>query len=109
MASITDNNTTWVEGRWGEDSNTNSNNHNIKVFCTCEGAIVAVHGKIEHEKPTILFTENDVLGRESGEDSIPPEYEVKWEGLDDPDNPRSMGVGRKWVILMILASVSLCS
>jgi hypothetical protein len=79
------------------------------VFCTCEGAIFAVHGKIEPENPAILFTESEVLSREPGEDSTPSEYEVKWEGLDDPNNPRSMGVGRKWVILMILESVSLCS
>jgi hypothetical protein len=92
-----------------DNNNTNTDQHSFKVFSTCEGAVVAVHGKSEHEKPAILFTENEVLGRESGEDSVRPEYQVKWEGLDDPDNPRSMSVSRKWVILMILASVSLCS
>jgi hypothetical protein len=95
--------------RGRENSTTNLDQHNLKVFCTCEGAVVAVHGKSEHEKPAILFTENEVLGRESGEDSLRTEYEVKWEGLDDPDNPRSISVPRKWIILMILASVSLCS
>jgi hypothetical protein len=91
------------------NNNTNTDQHSFKVFCTCEGAVVAVHEKSEHEKPAILFTENEVLGRESGEDSVRPEYQVKWEGLNDPDNPRSMRVSRKWVILMILASISLCS
>jgi len=106
MASSKEN--TANEDRRG-DRDANMNHHNLKVFCTCEGAVVVVHGKSEHEKPAILFAENEVLGRESGEDSVRTEYEVKWEGVDDPDNPRSINVPRKWVILMILASVSLCS
>lgn len=36
-------------------------------------------------------------------------YEVRWEGGDnDPLNPRSMGLGRKWVVVLIVSASSLC-
>lgn len=70
---------------------------------------MAVHGKSEHKKPAILSTENEVLERESGDDFMGTEYQLKWEGTDNLENPQSMSVMRKWIVLMILASVSLCS
>lgn len=33
---------------------------------------------------------------------------VKFDGDDDPDNPRSMSKGRKWLITMVVAFSSLC-
>lgn len=37
-----------------------------------------------------------------------PNFEVSWDGPDDPDNPRSMSNLRKWVIVWILALTSTC-
>ncbi|PGH00823.1 hypothetical protein GX51_05600 [Blastomyces parvus] len=36
------------------------------------------------------------------------EYIVKWDGHDDPGNPRNMSLGRKWVIVLVLAVGSVC-
>ncbi|MCJ1395277.1 hypothetical protein MMC18_008161 [Xylographa bjoerkii] len=35
-------------------------------------------------------------------------FEVGWDGDDDPMNPRSMSTGRKWLIVLIVSSSSLC-
>ncbi|QDS71980.1 hypothetical protein FKW77_001423 [Venturia effusa] len=35
-------------------------------------------------------------------------WEVTWDGENDPMNPRSMSVARKWAIVLILASSALC-
>ena len=36
-------------------------------------------------------------------------YEVRWEGGDnDPLNPRSMRLGRKWIVVVIVSASSLC-
>lgn len=36
------------------------------------------------------------------------EFEVAWDGDDDPMNPRSMAYARKWVIVLIVSASSLC-
>lgn len=35
-------------------------------------------------------------------------FEVTWDGPDDPMNPKNLGTGRKWLIVMTLAFGSLC-
>ena len=42
-----------------------------------------------------------------GKESEKP-FEVGWEGDDDPTNPRSMSTGRKWLIVLIVSTSSLC-
>ncbi|EEH11407.1 conserved hypothetical protein [Histoplasma capsulatum G186AR] len=36
------------------------------------------------------------------------EYTVKWDGHDDPDNPRNMKLARKWAAIAVLAVGSVC-
>ena len=36
------------------------------------------------------------------------EYEVGWDGDQDPMNPKNMSTGRKWVIVLVLSSGSAC-
>lgn len=36
------------------------------------------------------------------------EFEVKWEGQDDPGNPRSMSKFRKWLCTWVVSLGSLC-
>lgn len=36
------------------------------------------------------------------------QYEVAWDGDDDPMNPKSMRFARKWLIVLILSASSLC-
>jgi hypothetical protein len=44
-----------------------------------------------------------------GDDAVnDKEFEVAWDGDDDPMNPRSMPYARKWIIIMILSASSLC-
>jgi Ca2+/H+ antiporter len=33
---------------------------------------------------------------------------VEWDGPDDPENPQNLPVWRKWVITMILTSLTIC-
>ena len=35
-------------------------------------------------------------------------FEVAWDGDDDPMNPRSMRTSRKWLIVLIVSTSSLC-
>ena len=49
----------------------------------------------------------DMEGRHAQVEKDP--YEVRWEGGDnDAMNPRSMGLGRKWVVVLIVSASSLC-
>jgi hypothetical protein len=44
-----------------------------------------------------------------GDDAVNnKEFEVAWDGDDDPMNPRSMPFARKWIIIIILSASSLC-
>ena len=36
------------------------------------------------------------------------QFEVTWDGEDDPMNPRTMSKARKWLIVAILATSSTC-
>lgn len=46
----------------------------------------------------------DGVGREEKDP-----FEVRWEGGDnDAMNPRSLGLGRKWVVVLIVSASSLC-
>ena len=36
------------------------------------------------------------------------DFEVRWDDDHDPLNPRSMGTARKWIIVIILSTSSLC-
>ena len=36
------------------------------------------------------------------------QWDVKWDGQNDPQNPRSMTMARKWAIVLIMASSALC-
>ena len=44
------------------------------------------------------------------EEQIDPrkQFEVTWDGEDDPLNPRTMSKARKWLIVTILATSSTC-
>ncbi|KAK2807334.1 hypothetical protein FQN50_005489 [Emmonsiellopsis sp. PD_5] len=59
--------------------------------------------------------DNDVLQEPEEEvkaEEVPSgpemEYIVRWEGPDDPGNPRNMSVGRKWLAVFVLAIGSIC-
>lgn len=44
-----------------------------------------------------------------GDDNVnEKEFEVTWDGDDDPMNPRSMPYARKWIIVIIVSASSLC-
>jgi hypothetical protein len=44
-----------------------------------------------------------------GDDAVnDKQFEVTWDGDDDPMNPRSMPFARKWIIIIILSASSLC-
>ena len=36
------------------------------------------------------------------------EFVVKWDGPDDPDNPRNMSLFRRWVVVMVISLGSAC-
>jgi hypothetical protein len=51
----------------------------------------------------------DFEGGDGGVQVEKDPYEVKWEGGDnDKMNPRSLGLGRKWVVVLIVSASSLC-
>lgn len=36
------------------------------------------------------------------------DFHVKWDGDHDPMDPRNMGTARKWMVVVILSTSSLC-
>ena len=36
------------------------------------------------------------------------QFEVRWDGISDPMNPRSMSKPRKWLVLILVSMSSLC-
>ena len=58
---------------------------------------------------TGYFSNEDDEEPETQDERNPEEhFEVKWDGGDDPMNPRSMSTARKWVIVFTLAFGSFC-
>ena len=77
-----------------------------KIICTCDGAVIAT----DSPKLSAISTATTVLpGERELEVACPVPFEVHWDSLTNPRNPRNMHTARKWVIILILSSVSLCS
>ena len=77
-----------------------------KIICTCDGAVIATDSR----RLRAISTATTVVPeeRDYGETGLVP-FEVHWDGLTNPRNPRNMHTARKWVIILVLSSVSLCS
>ncbi len=56
--------------------------------------------------PLPEVTENGTKCLEDGDGDNA--FEVRWEGGDDPANPRSLSTLRKWIVVLILSVSSLC-
>ncbi|KAG9949779.1 hypothetical protein KCU85_g3966, partial [Aureobasidium melanogenum] len=52
--------------------------------------------------------EESGITAEGDEGAHDKEFEVTWDGDDDPMNPRSMAYARKWIIVVIVSASSLC-
>ena len=55
--------------------------------------------------------DNEEDSRHDIEGGVPEkdQYDVVWEGGDnDPENPRSMPLARKWLVVLIVSASSLC-
>lgn len=65
------------------------------------------HGTYQREQET-----EDVSAAEKNEVDVEgsPEkaFEVRWDGPDDPMNPKNLATARKWLIVITLAFGSLC-
>lgn len=51
--------------------------------------------------------DDEKAGHEDGQVSNNA-FKVQWDGDNDPMNPRSMGKARKWVIVLVVSTSSLC-
>lgn len=61
----------------------------------------------EPERPRSKDEESGITA--IGDDGVnEKEFEVTWDGDDDPMNPKSMAYARKWIIVVILSASSLC-
>lgn len=66
-----------------------------------------------HDSPDLDRPQQQSNGGVDEEKQLPEEeadkqYEVKWDGDDDPMNPRSMRFARKWLVVLLLSASSLC-
>jgi hypothetical protein len=69
------------------------------------------HSKDSHtDEPVRPHSKDEESGITAvGDDAVnDKEFEVAWDGDDDPMNPRSMPYARKWIIIIILSASSLC-
>ena len=57
---------------------------------------------------TAFGEDQEAPKREDDEQDPDKEFEVKWDGDNDPLNPRNMSSGRKWVIVLIVSAGSTC-
>lgn len=44
----------------------------------------------------------------AGGEAHPKEFEVHWDGDDDPMNPRNMKTWRKWIVVLTVCMSSVC-
>ena len=52
---------------------------------------------------------NDVeKALQQGKEEVEPSFEVKFSGDEDPRSPKSLSTLRKWIIVLIVSSTSLC-
>ncbi|KAL7269270.1 hypothetical protein RUND412_008077 [Rhizina undulata] len=51
-------------------------------------------------------SDNDIERSEAGSEG--DEFDVKWDGEGDPENPKNMPRGKKWVITYVVSASSLC-
>lgn len=64
------------------------------------------------EPPPSNFLEGD--REKGGESPSSPssidgvEFDVKWDGTEDPENPRSMSNARKWICTCVVSLGSVC-
>ena len=68
------------------------------------------HSRAGGDGYTCLDAEGNVQGPNKSRTGAVTEqpYLVTWDGDADPENPRSMGKLRRWLIVLICASSSLC-
>lgn len=55
-----------------------------------------------------VFSEDEREEPHETEADPEKEFEVRWDGEDDPMNPKSMHKARKWAIVLICAASALC-
>ena len=66
------------------------------------------HPSISRAGDTGFDTKDEDLGDIELNETGEKQYEVQWDGDLDPDNPKSMHKARKWLIVLIVSSCSLC-
>lgn len=56
------------------------------------------------------YGNDDSCPREAGQDNNPEkeQFEVHWDGEEDPLNPRNMNKARKWTIVLIVSGGATC-
>ena len=65
-------------------------------------------GDTEANLPRQPQTESVAAGNQDDEKDPNKDWMVKFDGDNDPDNPRSMSTKRKWLITLVVAFSSLC-
>lgn len=63
------------------------------------------HPRVHYDR---FQEEEDAKPEEERPEGIEPEFVVGWDGPNDPENPRNMSYGRKWLIVIILSMGSSC-
>jgi hypothetical protein len=95
-----------------EFGGTATHHHLTRILSTGDGGAIAL--KDPHPRGrTISISvpkEQDAADAEPLDSSSSRSaFLVTWSGKDDPENPRNLSKWRKWVIVLIVASVALCS
>ena len=57
---------------------------------------------------TAFGKDEEVSTKEPAEQETEKEFEVQWDGDDDPMNPRCMSKTRKWIIVLIVSAGASC-
>lgn len=88
-----------INNAQAESTGVELNNNNV-------GEIPGSNKSETPQQPT--SSGSDVEKQQIAENEPEKDWIVKFDGNDDPDNPRSMTTKRKWLITMVVAFSSLC-
>ena len=75
---------------------------------------VCSHSEVTETVPTsddatrTPMAEKSHVSAPEGAPDTKESFEVRWDGDEDPINPRNMGTARKWMIVLLVSTSSLC-
>ena len=83
----------------------------VRLFCACDGGVVKIHVPVGKEKISTNSVHIDDVTQHNAlsSSSEKSDHDVGWTQELHIDDPRNWSTWRKWMVTLIVSSISLCS